>query len=198
MSVPAESDADAAALPDGRRLILDCCVLLNLYATRRIAEILRTLPAPCAVASIVHDREAMWVGRGPRTGPGADHERVDLAPLVSAGLLEVLSLSADEEYERFVALATSLGDGEAMSGALAHSRQLTVATDDRAAVAEFDRQVPPIRTRSTTSVVKHWARCAHADSPSLRGVLVNIRERGRFEPGPHDPLHGWWRAALAA
>jgi hypothetical protein len=179
-------------------VILDSCVVLNLWASRRIAEIIRTLSAPCTVANYVRDREALWVGRH-RNGPSADYERVDLGQLVASGVLEVLALEGDEEMAHFVALASSpaLDDGEAMTGALAHARSLVVATDDRAAVATFARHNPPIPTCSTASLVKHWAECASIDAAMLRAALIDIRDRAYFEPGVRDPLQGWWHAAVA-
>jgi hypothetical protein len=180
-------------------LILDACVLLNLWATQRIVEIIRTLPRPCAVAQYVRDREALWVGRH-RQGPAADYERIDLSELVACDIIEVLALEGEEEMAHFIALASSPGldDGEAMSGALAHSRGLVVATDDRAALATFARHHPPISTRSTASLIKHWVECASVDDTTLRTALGDIRERACFEPGVRDPLHGWWRTAIGA
>lgn len=192
------TDTGDDAPPDGRRVILDACALLNLYASRHIAAILAALPRPSAVAALVRDREALWVGRD-RSGPAADYERVDIGPLVAVGLVEVLEPRTDEELAHFIALASStrIDDGEAMSGALAHARGLIVATDDRAALTAFGRHNPPIPTRSTASLVKHWAECAAVDPAAIRRVLLDIRERAYFEPGTRDPLQGWWRAALA-
>lgn len=181
----------------GRGLILDACVVLNLWASRRIGEIIGTLSAPCAIAKYVLDHEALWVGRH-RSGPAADYERVDLAQLIRSGIIEVLTLEGDEEMAHFIALASSpaLDDGEAMSGALAHTRGLVVVTDDRAALAAFAGYDPPILTRSTASLLKHWAECASVDASALRAALVDIRERAYFEPGARDPLQEWWRVAV--
>ena len=190
-----ETSPAAAAPGDGRRIALDGCALLNLYASRRIAEILATLPHPCVVAAYVRDHEALWVGPR-RSKASADVERVDIAPLVTAGLVEVVELEGEEEIAHFIALASSLDDGEATCGALAHARGFAVATDDRAAVAAFIRHDPPILTCSTASLAKHWAECAAVDADTLRRTLLDIRERAYFEPGPRDPLQSWWRASV--
>jgi hypothetical protein len=189
--------ADGAAPGGGRRIILDGCSLLNLFASRRIGDILGTMPRPCAVADYVRDKEALWVGRH-KSGPAAEYERVDLGPLVASGLVEVMALEGDEEMAHFLTLVSSsrIDDGEAMSGALAHARGLVVATDDKAALKVFGHHSPPIPTCSTASLVKHWAERAAIDAATLRRVLVDIRERACFEPGPRDPLQPWWRAAL--
>lgn len=180
-----------------RGVILDCCALLNLYASRRIDEILSAMPRPCAIADYVRDREALWVGSH-KGGASADQERVDVAPLITTGLIEVVTLEGDEEMAHFLTLVSSsrIDDGEAMCGALAHARGLIVATDDKAALKVFGRHSPSIPTCSTASLVKHWADRATVDAASLRRVLINIRERACFEPGPRDPLQAWWLAAL--
>jgi hypothetical protein len=189
--------AEGAAPGGGRRIILDGCALLNVYASRRITEIVGTLPRPCAVANYVRDQEALWVGRH-RSGPAAECERVNVGPLITSGLIEVLTLKGDEEMAHFLTLVSSarIDDGEAMSGALAHARGLVVATDDKAALRVFGRHAPPIPTCSTASLVRHWAECVAVDAATLQRVLVDIRERASFEPGPGDPLQHWWRAAL--
>jgi hypothetical protein len=189
--------ADGAAPGGGRRIILDGCALLNLFASRRIAEILDMMPCPCAVADYVRDHEALWVGRH-KSGPAAERERVNVGPLVTSGLIEILALEGDEEMAHFLTLVSSsrIDDGEAISGALAHARGLVVATDDQAAPKVFGHHSPPIPTCSTASLVKHWADRSHVDAATLQRVLVDIRERATFEPGPRDPLQRWWRAAL--
>ncbi|MBX9854461.1 MAG: hypothetical protein K2Y26_02995 [Gemmatimonadaceae bacterium] len=189
---------DGVAPGGGRRIILDGCTLLNLFASRRIADIFGTMPHPFAVADYVANKEALWVGRH-RSGPSAECERVDIGPLISSGLIEVLTLDGDEEVAHFLALVSSarIDDGEAMSGALAHARGLVVATDDRAALRVFGSHTPPISTCSTADLVKHWAECAAVDVATLQRVLIDIRERGCFEPGSRDPLQGWWRAAMS-
>jgi hypothetical protein len=194
---PDSDAADGAAPGRGRRIILDGCALLNLYASRRIAEILDTMPRPCAVADYVRDQEALWVGSH-KSGQAAERERVNIDPLITSGLVELLTLEGDQEMAHFLTLVSSsrIDDGEAMSGAIAHARRLVVATDDKAALKVFGNHSPPILTCSTASLLKHWAECAAVDAKTLRSVLLDIRERACFEPGPRDPLQRWWRAAL--
>lgn len=181
----------------GRRIILDGCALLNLYASRRIAEILSAMPRPTAVPDYIRDHEALWVGRR-KAGPEADIERVEIHSLVLSGVLEVLTLSGDKEMAHFLALASSsrLDDGEAICGAIAQSRGLIVVTDDRAALNVFGRQSPPIQTCSTASLLKHWTSQMAVDATTLRCALTDIRERASFEPSSRDPLQGWWQASL--
>lgn len=190
---------DVAEPVGRRRMILDGCALLNLYASRRIAEILATAPRPTAVAEYVRDNEALWVGRH-KSGPEADYEKVEIGPLVASGLVELLSLEGDDEMASFLTLASSsrIDDGEAISGAIAHARGLVVVTDDKAALRVFGRHSPPIPTCSTASLVKCWADRTSVDAVDLRRVLVNIRERACFEPGLRDPLFDWWREAIRA
>ncbi len=181
----------------GRRIILDACALLNLYASGRIADVLNTMPRPSAVAEYIRDQEALWVGRY-KTGPEADYEQVNIRPLVASGLIEVLALSGDEELANFLALASSsrIDDGEAICGAMAQVRDLVVVTDDKAALRVFGCHSHSIQTCSTASLMKHWAECMAVDAKTLQSALLDIRERACFEPGPRDPLRGWWKAAM--
>jgi hypothetical protein len=154
-------------------------------------EVLQMLPVACTVADYVRDQEALWVDSQ------EGRERVELGQLIKNGIIEVLSLQGDAESAHFIALASSpaLDDGEAITGALAHSRGLIVATDDRAALSAFEMHIPPIRTCSTASLMKHWAECASVEPELLRAALIDIRHRAYFEPSSRDPLQGWWRAA---
>lgn len=178
------------------RLLLDCCSLLNLYATNRIGDILAPFAAPTVVARVVQATEALWVGSGPRDDPGADYEVVDLEPLVQAGVLRIEEPESDEELALFVEFAVQLGDGEAMSGALAATRAYTIVTDDGAAIRVFSTSSPPVRTRSTASVVKQWAEAESLSVPELSETLQTIERRASFHPPRRDPLRSWWRSTV--
>lgn len=177
------------------RILLDACRVLNLYATGRMGAILGALPERFAVADRVA-AETLYVRRG---GSGEDADEripVDLRPLIEEGLLEVLRVETEEEAASFVSFAAQLDDGEAMTCALALHRGGVVGTDDRKARRVCSMQSPPLDTRTTTTVLKAWAESERIAGADLRQVLVLIRERARFVPGKHDPLQGWWEAAL--
>lgn len=176
---------------------LDACCLLNLCATPRLEEILRSLPFRTAAA----DRAAAEVRYLRRGGAGPDAEErdpIDLQPLIGDGLLTILHVESEREAARFVQLAAELDDGEAVTFALAIERGLAVATDDRKALRVFERYAPHLPRYTTAGLLHHWA-AVHQPSPTeLRRVLLSVHERARFIPGRHDPFHVWWEAALRA
>src|SRR5436309_3500170 len=109
--------------------MLDACVVINLYATHRFAELLSGLPYQFGVAAEVA-AEALYVRQpDPATG---DLIRVpiDLAPHAASGLLQVLPVTSAAEKALFLQLVARLDDGEAASLALAMSRGFILATDE--------------------------------------------------------------------
>ncbi len=123
-------------------------------------------------------------------------DAVDISPLVARGLLEVLAVETPDEAASYVSFAAELDDGEAMTCALALHRGALVATDDRKALRLLAARAPQIRVRSTAQLLKEWADSASLAPTELRAVLTDVRQRARFAPGRHDPLHSWWEAAL--
>jgi hypothetical protein len=186
-----------AAPPSSDRVLLDGCCLLNLYAARRIEEILRALPARFAVAESVA-AEALYVRRG-GTGQDADDKNpVELQPLIDVGLLEVLRVEMAAEAASYVSFAAHLDDGEAMTCALALHRGATVATDDRKAFSVLGRLAPQVPILTTARLLRDWADSVKLPPSALKAVLTDVRQRARFAPGRHDPLQSWWLAALQA
>jgi predicted nucleic acid-binding protein len=121
MPDPAESDG----------LVLDTSVWINLLATEAMEAILNALGVPCyAPEQVVTE-----VKRHPATGtmfPADDHPLRCMAPRVS-----ILSLEG-EELDLFLEIVgapagDALGDGEAAAIAVAASRGLDLAIDDRKA-----------------------------------------------------------------
>jgi hypothetical protein len=125
-------------MPEREIALLDACSLINLYATRQIEAILASHPDSFAVVDTVR-RESGYVFRG-GNGPGAtEQEPIDLGPLEAAGLLVALTAVSEAELLTYIDLLLEMGDGEAMTGAVAIHRGLTVVTDDRKALRVADR-----------------------------------------------------------
>ncbi len=170
--------------------LLDACAVLSLYATRHMGEVISTLPGRVAVVDLVLE-EALYIRR--IVEGDAELEPVDLSPLVTAGLLAVLSPASEEELETFVDLAVDLDDGEAMTAALAIHRGSVLITDDRKAERLLAGRV---QLRPTLELIKAWAEAEHVSGDRLRAVLVAVYERG-YQPSRRHPLKPWWDASLS-
>lgn len=171
--------------------LLDACVFINLYATRRMEEILRSVPTPVGVVDVVR-REAGYVRRGGVGDDAHEPEAIDLAPMSSAGALLSLSPTASE-LDAFLELTLHLDDGEAMTVAVALARRAVVATDEKKAVRILAGQVA---IRSSLELVKAWADARRLDGDELRTVLIDLRQRGHYVPSDRHPLTPWWDAVV--
>src|SRR6266542_3051818 len=94
---PLGSSTGAADSSMPNIVVVDACVVLNLYASGRVEEILASLPFRCLVAAQVR-REALWY----LTPSEEDNQRlqrreITLDPLVAARRLEVIDLTSAEE-----------------------------------------------------------------------------------------------------
>lgn len=177
-------------------LFLDACCLLNLYATTYIERILRALPTKFAVAELVAD-ESLFVLRSGADKAGEEREMVYLRPLIAAKLLRIVSLDA-RQMPTFVNQAVELEDGEAASCALALHDGGAIATDERKVFRVMRERAPHIQLCTTTEIIRAWAEKEHPSKAILIEILTNVRIRGRFVPGRHDPGRVWWESILGS
>lgn len=192
MSEP--TNRDSLAFMDAPLLILDACAVINLYATGVMDRILVTSTDTPTVCDVVQN-EAQFVRRGGQGPDARDLERIDLDPLLRAGILTVLSASTEHEFETFIDLvAFGLHAGEAMSGAIAIHRGGIVVTDDRAATTRLRQS--DVSTMSALELVKRWADRERVTGDTLVDVLVHIRERARYVPATSHPFRLWWDTTL--
>src|SRR5690242_17816092 len=167
-------------------VILDACSLINLFASGRVQEILTDLPVRFIVAAYVSEREALYTLADPTTDV---HERIDLAPLVSEGLIRIVDLVTDDEISTFVDLTAAgtttkakLEDGEAATCALAQHHGFTVATDERKVLNRIRQTTSIQRVRTTSELVKWWSEVSRVPEDEVRQVVRNIEARARFAP----------------
>src|SRR5712692_6705387 len=102
-------------------ILLDACCLLNLHATRRLEEVLRTVRGRFAIVERVA-AEALYTRRGGSGEDADEKDPIDFHPLVALGLLEVLCVETADEAASYIGFAAELDDGEAMTCALALHR----------------------------------------------------------------------------
>lgn len=172
--------------------LLDACVVINLYATRRMEEIVRSVPTVVGIVDAVR-REAGYVRRGGAGEDADDREAIDLAPMFTAGALVAIS-PTEPELETFLELTLQLDDGEAMTAAVALARQAVVATDERKAISILEGRVG---IRSSLELVRTWVDARGLAEDDVRTVLTDLRQRGHYVPSERHPLRPWWDAVLS-
>jgi len=121
-------------------------------------------------------------------------EPVDLLTLIAAGVLTPCQIEEGAEEDLYVTYALDLDDGEAMSLAIAHSRNLVLATDDSKARRIARENVPQLSIISTAEIIRAWA-----EGKERREVIAAVRSiltRARFRPPESDPLAIWWSEML--
>jgi hypothetical protein len=170
--------------------IIDTCVLINLLATDRVAEIVQLI-SPSRLVCPGVSGESLYLR--PVEADGKP-EPVDLGPFFAHGVFSHCPINGGAEETHYVGYSLELDDGEAMSLAIAHSRNIALATDDRKARRLATENAPGIFLVSTPQVIHAWAEGRdHADVVS---VIRAIHNRARFCPSEHDPLAQWWTERL--
>jgi predicted nucleic acid-binding protein len=177
-------------------IILDACCLLNLYASGRLKEIAKALPEPLVVSDYVLEKEALSVRYKESDQDEEQKKPVDITPLLSAGLIKVISINSEKEQETFIDLATELDDGEAITVSLAEHRGCQVATDDRKALKVISERAS-VQATSTLELVKRWAEARNVSREEIRSVLALIWTGASYYPGERDPLYIWWRDMMS-
>jgi predicted nucleic acid-binding protein len=176
----------------GETAALDACVIINLCASRRVDEILADLPHTFVASGSVLADETLYVRRGGGGEDAGEKDVLDLQPLISSGVLTLLSIAGEEEQADYVTLAAELDDGEAITIAIARNRRFGVATDDRKA----RRILAQSQTRiySTLQLLREWCEMRELTAAEISSLLMDVRDRGQFVPPRGDPEQVWWDA----
>ena len=173
-----------------RPAILDTCVLINVLASGRVAEIVRVIAPSRMVCSAVSE-ETLYLRPLEAEGrPGA----VYLQTLIDTGVLASCQLEGGAEEDLYVSYALELDDGEAMSLAIAQSRNFALATDERKARRLARENAPQLSIISTAEIIRAWAE--DKERRDLIAVVRSILARARFRPPESDPLATWWNEIL--
>jgi predicted nucleic acid-binding protein len=175
--------------------ITDSTCVINLYAAGNLFTLLPPLGLRLHAPEKVLE-ECLYVRQPDPTDAGKLVQRaIDLAPVITAGLLHRCDLEGEEELDLFVQLATTLDDGEAVCLAIAKVRGWTLATDDRKGRREAQGLGVPVVT--TPELVKVWADGTKADEVAVAKVLRDIQDYARFAPHKTMPMHTWWVDAIS-
>lgn len=174
-------------------LLLDPCVVVNLYATRHLEAILDAVAYAPAIVDAV-ERESQFVFRGGDGDDARERERIDLAIPISNGVLSVIEATNKDELLTYIDLARELDDGEPLTVAVAIHRGHVVATDNRKAVRVLQRY--NLMSMTSLDLIQEWAERQAVSSGILRAALSDLRLRGNYLPARRHPLKAWWDAAL--
>lgn len=171
----------------GETVLLDTCVAINLFATDDLDEISRVLD----MSFLMADRAAAEMGYL-RDDLGGEivQTPIDLDRYSRSGTVRILSL-AEGELPQYVQLAAMVDDGEAATIAIAQSRKLAMATDDRKArrvCAEMGLSEP----KRSLAILRAYAQAAALTDQGVRERLIRVRSRASFRPGQSDPDYKWW------
>lgn len=168
----------------------DASVLLNLLATDQLEAMSADTGWRFAICTAVR-AEAKKL-HDPVTG---DMIPIDIEALIRSGVLQVLSLTGSDEQRLFIDNVAFLDDGEAMSLAIASSRHLELAVDDKAAIKFSRDHFPEVCLWTTPDLIKYWADTVQAPADVLGSVIVKIESRSRYFPPRAHPLAQWWQSA---
>jgi hypothetical protein len=176
-------------------LVADACFLLNLLATERDAEIvrslgLRLLSTPQAGA------EVRYLA-GPRDERGRPTRiPTDVRALVERGDLELVAVPG-EAADVFVLCATQLRrDADSTSLALAAHGRLPLATDDRRIREVARAQFPTLELHTTLGVLRRFVEAARLTEAEAGHLAVAVATGGNFLPPRDDPDAAWYRGLL--
>ena len=176
-------------------IILDACCVMNLYASRKMGEIISAIAETVAVAVYVMKVEALTVYQESKRAAPDDKEQIDLQPFIDNEVLIAAALESDAENAAFLEFATQrLDDGEAATMAIAVNRNWAVATDDRAARRISQNQYEHIQLVSTPELMRHWQDIKKPDPHILRHALLNTENRANYLVGRRHPLYEWWQS----
>ena len=132
-----------------RELVADADVLMSLVASDEAAAILRAADVRLVICPEV-ESEALYL----EAESSGERRPVDLKQLYDDGVAANAALS-DAEIDLFVQLAREVDDGEAQALAIASTRQLNLATDDRRAARVAARL--NIQTIDTPELTLNWS-----------------------------------------
>ncbi len=152
-------------------IVFDCCVLSNFA----FADSLFLLQALYGGRAVITDFVGAEIMRGVQAG---HRELARVQDAVKAGRFAEVSLGRGNERALFERLSVSLGLGEASSIAVAKSRMLTFACDDKAARREAG--LLGVKLTGTIGILKRAAREKLVSPKAGDRLLEIMRAHGYY------------------
>lgn len=171
---------------EDRKLVLDASVVINLLATGQPAAILQALSIPITVTHNV----VVEIERGALNG---HPEKALLSELIAGGSLRVEELD-EAALELFVALvsgdtASTLGDGEAATLAMAQTRKISAGIDEKKATRIATERFCSLRLVTTLDILAHHAVAGSLGDAVLSDAVLRALTRTRMQVREHQ--FGW-------
>ncbi len=175
-------------------LIIDACVILNLIATGMIEQILSVIAQNSMICVLVKN-ESLYLRKEDEIN---DTEPIDIEGLITQELIQVCDCETVAEQQLFVNFAAVLDDGEAMSLAIALSRNWHLATDDKKARRIFSENAQNDKLLvSTSDLIKEWAENENIGDLAIKPILLKVERKASFRPPRSDPNLQWWNDILS-
>jgi len=176
-------------------VVIDACCTLNLLATGRELDIVRSLGLLLLDTPQI-SREPMFLSTAPDEEGVRRKEARSTAALRAAGLLETRPLDTKELTDALVTCAARIKDTDASCIALAGVLKLPLITDDRKERRIATDVFPSIKLMSTLELIQAAAAASRWNDDDLVEVVYNLRWRGNFAPPKRDPREEWYSALL--
>jgi predicted nucleic acid-binding protein len=180
---------------DKKLVVIDACCMLNLLATGREVDIVRSLSLLLLETPQV-SREPVSLSTAPDEDGVRRKEPTSTAALRAVGFLETRALSTEALLDAFVACAARIKDTDASCIALAGVLKIPLITDDRKERKVATDIFPSIELVSTLDLVHDAASSLQWNADELVEVASNLRWRGNFAPPKRDPRGEWYLALL--
>lgn len=180
-------------MSQSRTLLIDACSLINLFATRYLADIASGRPERLAIVEEVR-RESQFVFRDGNDSTQRVREPVIWDDFISSGLLTIVDDPSEAEAQTFIDLSVVLDDGEAMTGAIAFHREFGVVTDDRKATRVLSEL--GIEINSSLDLIAEWIEESRIPIEQAAAILLDIRVRARYLPPRTHGRYEWWVTTL--
>lgn len=168
-------------------LITDASVLVNLLATEAFEDIAVQAGWRFVICEAVQ-LEVLAV----RNADTGEMEEVELQRFLDRNLIEVVVLDADAESDCYVEYAALVDDGEAMSLAIAETRKLAIALDDRRAISIAHRRGFSGEMLTTPDLLHEWWQKKPMSEVEFGELLRLMEVRARYVPPKNHALRQWW------
>jgi len=173
----------------------DACVLLNLLATGRAADLLLALDSSL-ISSPLTTAQVRYLAGPPDEEGRPTRQPVDLVALRAAGLFEVKEVP-HALLDLYIRCAADLHDADASSIVLAAGFGVPLATDDGLARKVASREAPELEVVGTLALVRKGTSAIGINDEHLVELARNLRLRGNFLPPRQDPDRDWYQKLLS-